>query len=97
MPPLEHVEHEVVQAMKKTGMDPALIYAFEKPGLMVTQQNENLIPEKDLEEWQAAIDEFKGRVGWSRRPYLPGLALSSPKQGRESQPPQHSQQPSKLF
>ena len=32
-PPLEHVEHYMVEAMKKAGLDPALIYAFEKTGL----------------------------------------------------------------
>jgi hypothetical protein len=27
--------------------------------LFVTEENINLIPEKDLEEWQAAIDAFE--------------------------------------
>lgn len=47
MPPLEHIEHQMVQAMTKAGVDPAFIYAFEKTGLFVTEANMNLIPEKD--------------------------------------------------
>ena len=58
-PPLEHVEHYMVEAMKKAGLDPALIYAFEKTGLLVTEENQHLLPEKDLAEWEAAIDEYE--------------------------------------
>ena len=60
-PPLEHVEHYMVEAMKKAGLHPALIYAFEKTGLLVTEENQHLLPEKDLAEWEAAIDEFEAR------------------------------------
>jgi SEC-C motif len=59
-PPVEHLEAEMVQAMKKAGVDPAIIYAFEKTnGLLVTEQNQHLIPEADLEAWNAAIDEYE--------------------------------------
>jgi hypothetical protein len=61
MPPLEHVEHYMVEAMKKVGLDPAMIYAFEKTGLLVTEQNQHLLSEKDLAEWAAAIDEYEAR------------------------------------
>lgn len=44
-PPLEHVEHEMAQAMKAAGLDPAFVYAFEKTGLLVTEQNQHLISE----------------------------------------------------
>ena len=68
MPPVEHVEHEIVQAMKKAGVDPAMIYAFEKTGLLVTEQNEHLLPEKDLDEWEAAIDEYEAQQGSDELP-----------------------------
>ncbi|MEW6754428.1 MAG: SEC-C metal-binding domain-containing protein [Candidatus Latescibacterota bacterium] len=59
-PPVEHIEFQVAQAMKEAGIHPALIYAFEKTGgLLVTQQNMHLIPEADLDAWQAAVDEYK--------------------------------------
>jgi hypothetical protein len=57
LPPLEHVEHQAVEAMKKAGLDPGFIYAYEKTGLLVTEENRHLIPEKDLDEWAAAMEE----------------------------------------
>jgi hypothetical protein len=66
MPPLEHVEHEMVQAMKAAGLDPAYIYAFEKTGLLVTEQNRHLIPEKDLDDWEAAVREYEAKHGRAR-------------------------------
>ncbi len=59
MPHPEHLEHEMVQAMKAAGLDPAIIYAYEQTGLLVTEQNQHLIPDKDLDEWDAAIAEYE--------------------------------------
>ena len=47
--------------MKAAGLDPAFIYAFEKTRLLVTAQNQHLIPENDLAEWDAAIEEFEAK------------------------------------
>ena len=49
----------MVEAMKKAGLDPALIYAFEKTGLLVTEENQDLLPDKDVAEWAAAIEEYE--------------------------------------
>lgn len=57
-PPLEHVEHFMVEGMKQAGLDPAFIYAFEKTGLLVTEANQHLISDKDLAEWDAAMEEY---------------------------------------
>jgi hypothetical protein len=62
-PPLEHIEHEMVQAMKKAGIDPAKIYAFEKTGLIVAEDNQHLLSDADLAEWQAAIEEYRAKHG----------------------------------
>jgi hypothetical protein len=63
-PPLEHMEHEMVQAMQEAGMRPDFVYAFIKTnGLLVTEDNRSLIPEKDLQEWEAALDEYHDRYG----------------------------------
>ncbi len=62
LPPVEQIEFQTVQAMHKAGIDPAIIYAYEKTGgLLVTEANRHLIPDKDLAEWQAAIDEYRAR------------------------------------
>ncbi len=57
-PPLEQVEHQLVEAMKQAGIDPAIIHAFEKTGLLVTEENQHLIPEKDLQQWADAVAEY---------------------------------------
>jgi hypothetical protein len=61
MPPLEHAEHFMVEGMKQAGIDPAVIYAFEKTGLLVTEANEHLISDKDRAEWDAAVLEHRGK------------------------------------
>ena len=59
LPHPEHLEAMMVEDMKVAGLDPAFIYAFEQTGLLVTEQNQHLIPEKDLAEWDAAIEEYE--------------------------------------
>ncbi len=59
MPHQEVVEHVMVEAMKQAGFDPAIIYAFEKTGLMVTEANEHLISDVDLEKWNEAVTEYE--------------------------------------
>jgi hypothetical protein len=66
MPHPEHLEHGIVQAMKAAGLDPAIIYAYEQTGLLVTEQNQHLIPDKDLDEWAAAIREYQEEHGTVR-------------------------------
>ena len=62
-PPLELMEHWTVEAMKKAGVDPALIYAFEKTGLVLNnQKNEDKVPDTDISEWDKAIDEYEQKT-----------------------------------
>jgi hypothetical protein len=63
MPHPEHLEGMMVEDMKAAGLDPAFIYAFEKTGLLVTEQNQDLIPDEDLAEWDAAIEEYESKHG----------------------------------
>ncbi|HTQ40032.1 MAG TPA: SEC-C domain-containing protein [Pirellulales bacterium] len=63
-PPFEHIEHWTVEAMKKGNVDPALIYAYEKTnGLLLNHHNENKLPDCEIAEWEAAIDEYEIRTG----------------------------------
>jgi hypothetical protein len=66
MPHPEHLEARLVEDMKAAGIDPAIIYAFEKTGLLVTEQNQHLIPEKRLDEWDAAVREYEEKHGMAR-------------------------------
>jgi len=63
MPHPEHLEHEMVEMMKRANIDPAKIYAFEKTGRLVTEENQDILTEADLMEWEAAIDEYEERFG----------------------------------
>jgi hypothetical protein len=63
MPPLEHAEHFMVEAMKQAGLDPAIIYAFEKTGLLVTEANQHLISDVDRAKWEAAVLEYRAKQG----------------------------------
>lgn len=62
-PPLEVIEHLTVEAMKKAGVEPALIYAYEETGMMVNEDNERRVPDVDLAEWEEAIDEYEFKTG----------------------------------
>src|SRR5262245_19344679 len=63
LPHPEHLEAMMVEDMRRAGLDPAFIYAFEKAGLLVTEQNQHLIPETDLAQWDAAIAEYEMKEG----------------------------------
>jgi len=56
---MEHVEAEMVDIMTQAGMDPALIYAFEKTGRIVTEENKNKLTDPGLTEWSEAVDEYR--------------------------------------
>jgi SEC-C motif len=61
LPHTEHIEHMTVQAMKAAGLDPAIIYAYEQTGRLVTEENQHLLSEMDLAEWNAAIEEYEAK------------------------------------
>lgn len=50
---------DIANMMREAGISPALIYAFEKTdGLMVTEMNRHLIPDKDIREFEDAYAEY---------------------------------------
>jgi hypothetical protein len=71
MPHPEQIEHMMAEDMKAAGIDPAFIYAFEKTGRLVTEQNQHLLPESALEEWQAAVEEYEAMHGKKEPPKYP--------------------------
>jgi hypothetical protein len=60
-PAPEQLEHQIAQAMRQGGLDPAMIHAFEQTGLLVSEENRHLIPQKDLEAWEAAVADYRRR------------------------------------
>lgn len=49
------------EIMLDEGIDPAIIYAYKKTGMLVLDANDPLWSESDLAEWKMAIDEY-GRL-----------------------------------
>jgi hypothetical protein len=60
---LEHAEFEMVQAMEKAGINPAIIYAFQETGLMLTEENLDLFTQIDIDLWQSKIEEYHRKNG----------------------------------
>jgi hypothetical protein len=71
LPHPEHLEAMMVEDMKSAGLDPAFIFAFEKTGRLVTEQNRHLLPQNALDEWQAAIEEYEAKHGRKESPQYP--------------------------
>lgn len=59
MPDPDTVRHLAVEDMKAAGIDPALIYAYKKTGMIPTEDNLNLWSKAEMDMWEAAIDEYR--------------------------------------
>ncbi len=59
LPTPEEFLDQSVQAMKAAGIRPEFIHAFEKTGLLVSEENQHLIDDEALREWQAAVAEYR--------------------------------------
>jgi hypothetical protein len=49
-------------AMRRAGIDPSLIYASRKTGLIVTERNQHLLSDEDRADWIEAIFEYEGEA-----------------------------------
>lgn len=54
----DKLRDDTANAMRAAGIRPALIYAYEETGLIVTEENRRLIPENDLREFDAKVREY---------------------------------------
>lgn len=59
----EKIEAEMVSAMQMIGVDPALIYAYQQTGLIVTEDNMSLMAQEDLDEHLAAVARYRNLHG----------------------------------
>jgi hypothetical protein len=53
----EETWRALVQAARESGIDPALVYAMNKTGRIVTEQNMRFLTDADIQEWNEAVDE----------------------------------------
>ena len=54
--PEEKFTEEIVESMKEAGVDEKLINAFKKTGLLVTQDNLDLMTPEELDEFEEALE-----------------------------------------
>ena len=57
--PVAKLKAATAEAMRAAGVRPALIYAYERTGLIVTRENRALMSAADLDEWEDAIAEYE--------------------------------------
>ena len=57
--------------MKKAQINPAIIYAAEQTGRLVTEENEHLLSDIELDEWNADIEEYEALHGSKEPPEFP--------------------------
>ncbi len=58
----QQYEQAMIETMSQAGTDPAFIYAFKRTGRIVTESNKHGLTEKELRQWNDAIDEYQRRV-----------------------------------
>jgi hypothetical protein len=54
----EVVDQHMLEAMHKAGVDPAIIYAYQKTGRLVARENRKHLTKAELQEWNDAFDEW---------------------------------------
>ena len=54
----DDVKRKTIEAMEKTGMDPAFIYAYRKTGYLLTETSKDRATGAAIKEWNDAVDEF---------------------------------------
>jgi len=54
--PEEKYTEELIEAMRKAGIDEGYINAYKKTGLIVTEENKDLLTPEELEEFERAME-----------------------------------------
>ena len=58
----QQYEQDMMETMAQAGINPAVIYAFTRTGRIVTESNRHRLTEKELRQWNDAIDEYQHKV-----------------------------------
>ena len=59
---LDEMTGQILSAAGKAAVRPELIYAMRKTGRIVTESNQRLLTDDELQEWQDAIEEYRALV-----------------------------------
>jgi hypothetical protein len=71
----DEIWKSLLQAASDSGIDPAIVYAINKTGRIVTETNVHFLTDAELQEWNDAVDEY------------PQLRLKQERPNRKSFPP----------
>lgn len=63
---IEVFREAMIKAMVDAGLPGDLIYAFQKTGRLVSEENQKFLTDDELKEWNDAIDEYHEREGKQR-------------------------------
>ena len=55
----EKIEKGLVESMMSAGLNPAIIHAYQKTGLLASEQNWDKLSAEEQAAWCAAIDEWE--------------------------------------
>jgi hypothetical protein len=58
----EEVWKSLLQAVGDSEIDPAIVYAMNKTGRIVTETNAQFLTDAELQEWHDAVDEYHQRI-----------------------------------
>lgn len=66
----EEVDEAMLLVLHEAKVRPEIIYAYQKTGRLLTEENAQHLSEEELAEWDAAVDEYRrqtrGRRRWRR-------------------------------
>jgi len=55
----EALEQKMMEMLHKAGVRPEIIYAFQKTGRLVTEDNRKKLSRAELKEWEDAVDDWR--------------------------------------
>jgi hypothetical protein len=55
----EKIARLMNEALTAAGVDPVIVYAHNKTGLLVSEENLHLMSDEGLREWQQAVEEAR--------------------------------------
>ena len=58
----DEIWKRLLQAAGDSGIDPAIVYAMNKTGRMVTEANLEFLSDWELQEWNDAVDEYSRKL-----------------------------------
>ena len=58
----DEIWKSLLQAAGDSGIDPAIVYAMNKTGRIVTETNVHFLTDAELQEWNDAVDEYHQKI-----------------------------------